>query len=247
MPDVSDLVDAAAISQKLKGSVSAERILELAEAGMLPHYRVDEKVMFGYAETKEWVNHNLVVRVPGVHIGNAIVTVATVHPHDPYRAAVPLALAYMRDRLIPIPISSPNNPPCSGIYFLVKDGEDRGEPQVVYVGQSSHVMKRITDHVSEKVFDRAYFIRVPKTDLNYVEGELIRALRPKYNFSKTGKLVAPGCDSGFSSEASREIVREAHWFLDDLYDDQVMPCGKRQADCDGKCEWCLADNDDPMV
>lgn len=70
-----------------------------------------------------------------------------------------------------------------GIYLLI----DRGE--VVYVGQSCNVIARVRLHEADvdaagalaKVFDRAIWFAVDRSDLLVYEGALIRALRPRYN------------------------------------------------------------------
>lgn len=71
-----------------------------------------------------------------------------------------------------------------GVYFLTLQGE------VVYVGQSVNIIARIRTHCAEaktyivphcKVFDAAYFIEVPKNQLNEVEQHYIKVHAPVFN------------------------------------------------------------------
>lgn len=72
-----------------------------------------------------------------------------------------------------------------GIYFLI----DRGE--IVYVGQSIDVFKRIRDHRQEgyKIWDRFSMIPVRKEKLTEVERWYILHFRPRYN--KARKVPYP--------------------------------------------------------
>lgn len=65
----------------------------------------------------------------------------------------------------------------SAIYFLVEIGE------VVYVGRSDDVDKRIEWHVAYSTmdFDRVLWLPVAEEDLAAYEAALIRFLRPRYN------------------------------------------------------------------
>jgi hypothetical protein len=185
MADVSSLLSADEMSDKLKGVVSAERLVELSQAGMAPHYLVDGRIMFGAQETKEWVNHNLVIRRQGRHLGDGILTVVNVMPSPRGDQDVPATLSAIAGMLISVPVASAETVKQSGVYFLCDGGA------VVYVGQSTNVFGRVGAHIGHKTFDRIYFVRVPQTDLNFVEACLINQLRPKYNISKDGRLVMP--------------------------------------------------------
>lgn len=185
MADVTSLLNAEAMSQKLKHSISPDRLLELAASGLVPHYDVDGAVMFGPGETKEWINHNLVVRRAGRHIGNSIVTVVDVMAPSKKRDSIPLELSAIAGMLIPLGVQSAESVGIPGVYFLCHNAK------VVYVGQSVNVMGRVGAHIGNKTFDAVWFIRVPQSDLNFVEGELIRTLKPKYNHDKAGRIVAP--------------------------------------------------------
>jgi hypothetical protein len=190
------------MSDKVKGVVSAQRLLELAECGMVPHYLVDEKIMFGPGETKEWLNHNLVVRVPGAHLGDSICRVVNVVEPVGDKAIPPVSLRAIAGFLIPMGLESVKTVPFSGVYFLCHKGE------VVYVGQSINVLSRVGQHIGHKTFDSVFFVRIPKSDLDFVEGTFIRTLEPKYNRDKTGRIVAP-CASGYCSPEGEKLVEAA--------------------------------------
>lgn len=200
MPEATSLLSPEDMSDRLRGVVSAERLVELAEGGFAPHYTVDGEIMFGNTETKEWVNHNLVVRHQGRHMGDGIITILNVISPKQESPPAPLSLRAMADKLIPISIKSAESVGCPGVYFLCHEG------QVVYVGQSVNVFSRIGAHIGDKAFDSAFFVRVPKSDLDYVEGALIRTLEPKYNGrSKTGQVIGP-LGYGETSEESLMLV-----------------------------------------
>lgn len=64
-----------------------------------------------------------------------------------------------------------------GVYFLL-DGMD-----IVYVGQSENIHKRLSDHIrlKEKQFDAFHFIECHPALLDQLEHSYIAALQPKYN------------------------------------------------------------------
>lgn len=205
MADIASLLTAEEMSDKLKGAVSSDRLLELSEAGIAPHYLVDGEVMFGAQETREWVNHNLVVRRPGRHLGDGLLTIVNVASSPSCSAEVPKELRLIAGMLVYLPVASAETVGVSGIYFLCHEGV------VVYVGQSINVFGRVGSHIGDKTFDCIYFVRVPASDLNYVEGCLINQLRPKYNFANNGRLVMPISvraqqESKAVYEESRQIV-----------------------------------------
>jgi len=63
--------------------------------------------------------------------------------------------------------------PC--IYFLVR-GKD-----VVYVGKSTNLVKRLGKHLESKLFDSVFYLPVVTVDLDAVEKRHIRLLDPIYN------------------------------------------------------------------
>jgi hypothetical protein len=189
MASVESLLDASEMAEKIRGRVSADRLNELAASGLIPHYDVDGSVMVGVMETKEWINHNLVARMPGRHIGNSIVTVVDIMTPGKNSHLIPVEIATIAASLIPISLQSAESVPLSGVYFLCH------EAKVVYVGQSGNVFQRVGCHLGVKTFDSVWFMRVPVSDLDFVEGELIRTLSPKYNITKGGRLVGPRTSS----------------------------------------------------
>lgn len=65
-----------------------------------------------------------------------------------------------------------------GVYFLIKDG------QIVYVGKSMIPIRRIGDHARDKIFDSISFIPCCADELDSLEQDYIRALKPTYNLSR---------------------------------------------------------------
>lgn len=75
-----------------------------------------------------------------------------------------------------------------GIYFLIKGTE------IVYIGQSVSVLKRIETHFSNKDFDSFSFLPCKKEMLDVVESLYIHLIEPKYNgnvFGSSGRKSAP--------------------------------------------------------
>jgi len=183
MPDISSLVSAEVMSEKIQNVVSAERLMELVEARFVPHYELDGKPLFAIGETKAWLREHYLLKIPANPIPASVsITPIFVRP-DAYET--PPELLAIRSFLLPLPIQSIGYAKFAGIYFLCCDGK------VVYVGQSQEVSRRIKNHCDNKEFDWAFCMRVPKTDLDFVEGEFIRALKPKYNIGQNGALVCP--------------------------------------------------------
>ena len=71
--------------------------------------------------------------------------------------------------------------PCdgrAGVYFLI-NGAD-----VVYVGQSVDVLKRISRHMTDgRVFQSFAFLSCPESELDRIEKLYITALMPEWNMS----------------------------------------------------------------
>ena len=63
----------------------------------------------------------------------------------------------------------------SGVYFLTREGE------VVYVGSSIEISRRVGDHGLDKVFDGVRYISLGRNQMHRVEMAFIRVLRPVYN------------------------------------------------------------------
>lgn len=64
-----------------------------------------------------------------------------------------------------------------GIYFLFKDNE------LVYIGQSEDIYKRVPSHLFSKDFNNWNYIEYVNDDLNTLEAEFILKYRPKHNKS----------------------------------------------------------------
>jgi len=65
-----------------------------------------------------------------------------------------------------------------GIYFLKKNKE------VVYVGQSIDIERRVKEHSKEKEFDDYSYIECDKSLLNSMEQSFILQYNPKLNIAK---------------------------------------------------------------
>jgi hypothetical protein len=76
----------------------------------------------------------------------------------------------------------------SGVYFLIHEG------QVVYVGQSVDMRRRLADHIGEgaKVFDSITFIPLPISQLNVVEARHIKRYLPRYNNCPASQAIRHG-------------------------------------------------------
>jgi len=91
---------------------------------------------------------------------------------------LPAELEYFRKSLREIQF--PKLPPC--IYFLLKGD------QVIYVGQSSSLYSRLSNHrLTPKDFDRVFVITVPEEwvgRIDKIEASFIRFLDPPLNRTK---------------------------------------------------------------
>lgn len=68
-------------------------------------------------------------------------------------------------------------------------------------------MGRVGQHFGKKTFDFAFFLRIPVSDLAFVEREFIMALQPKYNWDKKGKrLIAPPEYAGSYTQTGERII-----------------------------------------
>lgn len=182
------LLTAREAAQKLQGLVSAERLLELAEAGYLPHWRSfghgDEssEPLFHMPTLRRYVVENILVENKGRAFPKVLPVYipTTIDRED--RSRIPKCLHSIVKHLERLDVNG--FPPA--IYFLCHGDE------VVYVGQSTNMVGRIITHQADKVFDRVYFLRTPESDLEHVEAAFIVLLQPKYNGkpSKLRKLTA---------------------------------------------------------
>lgn len=175
----SSLKTADEICQGL--GISAERLIQLADSGYAPHWRIDNgSPLFRIGEVKDWISQNALERVKGKPLPQAFTVIVAKERISDYRN-VPEQL-----RQIPGLIDISAEARRSGIYFLCKDNE------LLYVGQSVSVYARILAHHHEGKFNRVIFMPWPPDDLNSVEGALIRALRPPLNGQTVnGKMMGP--------------------------------------------------------
>ena len=170
------LVSPGRIASNLHGKISKERLLELIEAQLLPHYEVDGEIMLDWNEVKAWIEQHLIWRCPGIPLPSTykveIVTELKSLNDEP---EFPPALKHLKPHLVSLPCRSAEYANKSGVYFLILENE------IVYVGQSIRVAYRVGNHMGAKEFDWVYYLRCPKSDLDFVEGEMIRILEPKLN------------------------------------------------------------------
>ena len=154
-----------------------DRILKLADAKQMPHYRFDGgPPKFRIKEVKEWmVDTGKVYWYSGSKFSHQVVNYQA--PPDVKGADLPKELANLKGLLHLSSLIAP-----SGVYFLV-DGKE-----VVYIGQSVSPTERVGTHRREqtKTFTHVLLLPIPQSDLNNVEGALIRSLKPKYNSVKNG-------------------------------------------------------------
>ena len=182
------------ISMTIKGALSAERVVELAEAGYMPHWRIDEgPPMFKSSEVKDWISTNLARRIKGSRLPDEIrITYTGTKPDDLLK--VPLEIRDI-DGLCDITKHIDLGP---GVYFLCRD------EKVVYIGQSVMPVARVASHkrsdgsyANKKNFNKVFFLPWPESDLDSIEGALIRAIDTEYN--RHGPRGTPG-------EAVRKVV-----------------------------------------
>jgi hypothetical protein len=177
-------------AKSLGDTISAERLIELAEAGYAPHHLIDGRgPWFKIMELREWFDQNAVQARGGLPMPTRL---SLVVPAE-YRPAsdAPESIS----RLTGLLHVDPAHMRCPGVYFLC-DGDE-----VVYVGQSVSVPVRVMSHIHEsrrptgKTFDpsRIFYLSVPEGELLRVESEFIRRLRPRHN-DETRRL--PGREKG---------------------------------------------------
>lgn len=153
-----------------KVAMSAERILQLANTGYMPHYRVEGgEPLFQVTPVQTWIRENATNYCAGRPMAQRI---QVVWDGDDVFEEPPKEIKHIPN-LRQIPTHGFN----SGVYFLCLGA------QVVYVGQSVNPGARISNHVTEgkKLFDRVYLLPVPEDELNDVEAAFIDILRPQFN------------------------------------------------------------------
>ena len=153
------------ISEKVH--LSEARLLQLADSGLIPHYRVDGQPRFVITQVKQWIEKNLVQEVSGYSMP---LDMRPVLLADKARDVPPQLRGMGRIMAIPSVLYP------TGVYFLCLGDE------IIYIGQATSPASRISQHSEMgKVFDRAFLIPVPKDELSQVEGAFIRLFKPRLN------------------------------------------------------------------
>jgi hypothetical protein len=147
----------------------AQRILELSQAQVLPHFRIDGgEPLFHIPVLRAYVRQYLTTECPGAPLPLDLRPVVV----NPVVQVAPTALAMVQGRLCEWP--GIDLPPC--VYFLI------AEETVLYVGQSRKLAARLAQHRDQgRQWERALFLPVPESELLRVEREWIRTLRPPWN------------------------------------------------------------------
>ena len=65
---------------------------------------------------------------------------------------------------------------------------------VVYVGRTTNLFSRTTNHQADKEFDRIQFVKMPRDRQDIYEIELIKTLHPKYNVYGIDVVPQPDAD-----------------------------------------------------
>ena len=173
----SSFLNAEELSARLrkhKLEVSVERLIEYADSGYLPHWKwyhgsEVSPPLFMWQEVLSWLETNCLRHHDGLPFPLPLQVISKDLGVAAKREDLPTVLLGLcknlrvaTEYLIP------------GVYFLCLEDE------AVYVGQSVNVHARVPMH-TDKEFNRAFFLPVPRSDLTAVEGAFIRLLRPRYN------------------------------------------------------------------
>jgi hypothetical protein len=158
----------------LSVKMPVDRIIELTEAMYIPHFRCDDsEPMYKISEVKKWAAENVLCRFEGKPYPPQLRIISAPEPAK----YAPSSIGGI-DNLCVVKESVP------GVYFLVLGD------QVVYIGQSVNPPMRVSQHRKNKEFSNAFFIPVIKSELDAVEGALIRLMNPPLNSGDM--LVAMG-------------------------------------------------------
>jgi len=192
----SGLKTASEIEDALKSGISEARVIELANSGYMPHYRIDGgEPLFMVSEVKSWVSANLMQHNQGREMPTSL-RVCVAAP--PVTDAPPKCIENL-----PGLQQIPHVEYQSGVYFLCKDQE------VIYIGQSVSPGSRISAHCAEgrRAFDSAFLLPCPRSELNELEGSFIRVLKPSLQgrAGPNGKPIAP-MTKGIPEEVVSKVV-----------------------------------------
>lgn len=166
-PSLGSLKTAEQVAPAVR--LPAKRILELSQAQVLPHFRIDGGEPLFYAPAlRAYVRQYLTMECPGAPLPLDLRPIVA----SPVSRSVPTVLTMVRDRLCEWP--GIDLPPC--VYFLI-DGE-----AVLYIGQSRNLAARLVQHSHNgRQWQRALFLPIPESELLRVEREWIRTVRPPWN------------------------------------------------------------------
>jgi hypothetical protein len=168
-------------------ALPVEFITENSRAGFIPHYKWHglDDFLFKKQEVKEWLLRNVLLTCTGREFPRKL-TIASKGKEisfEDIRDIPPELLRLKNLRHVPKIYEDP------GVYFLCREGE------IIYVGASVAVAKRVMEH-TDKNYDHAYYIPVPVPSMAEVEGAFIRHFKPKENrwVQNDGRSGAPNCD-----------------------------------------------------
>jgi hypothetical protein len=180
LPTLVSLDELSKEKRIVRYEVSKERLKELTDSGYLPHYEVDGRQYYQKQEVVAWIENNLAQERDGMDFPRQLIVLTA--PTTERAQTIPPELEALDGDLHEI--NGLWYPTC--VYFLVLDNE------IQYVGQSANILSRIQQHVvDKKTFDRVFYLPVPKSELNTVEGEFIKKLRPPLNRSRLPGEVKP--------------------------------------------------------
>ena len=108
----------------------------------------------------------------------------------------------------------------SGVYFLLKDKE------LVYIGSSSNIHKRLAEHSTEKDYDSYYILPTPINKRYGIETEYIKLFNPPLNVTNSPKEEELTMDyipkqitltrkCGFDETTARLLGEVARYYGDD--------------------------------
>lgn len=163
------MIDIEQCSTRL--GLSVERIWGLVKEEIIPHLYIDgQGPFFRPAQVKRWAREALIQNVAGKQLKVQHVYHFRSRPTD----AIPYALEPMRDKL---ECGPPMGEAVSAVYFLIQNNE------VVYIGQTWHLLTRLADHSVQKEgkWDNFLYIPCPEDWLVRVERYWISKLRPPLN------------------------------------------------------------------
>jgi hypothetical protein len=152
-----------------KCGMSTERLIELANAEIIPHVRIDNgPPLFLVRPMLDWVKENALYVQDGQKLPINLVAMINRKPDF---SEIPEELQGIAGKLKKY--ENQAFPPC--VYFLIREG------RVVYVGQTTTLPARIQTHMVDKLFDEVLYMVVPPENLLEVERSFISLLTPEYN------------------------------------------------------------------